>query len=369
MRAVALEAGGVPVGRRLAAAGRPAPGRSPRRAAGRTPPVRRRHRDARARCRRRSRCAAGRPTECLGRQPVPGRARCRGSTIALAPSGGSGASQPCWAASTRSAGTSASAAPPLPWPSSTRDRRAPSSGHQVGQASARSRPPDRPPRRPGRQCRARRCRSPVTSGRPQARRASRHAAAGLLQRGRARAGGSADLPAAGPGPGRPRADRRSGPGPAAVLGSLSPCAGAADGSTPVGGAFAQQPAHPGPVRPPGGAPPSPRPARPRRQVSSASAGSRTGGTAAVRVGDARSSARSRRSGAASSSGDDGVDQRRARSRFSAVCTPGRERLARRAASYDPGAEEPDQRPRARATVTCPSEPHEANTPPVVGCRR
>ena len=41
------------------------------------------------------------------------------NTIALAPSGGSGASQPCSAASTRSAGTIASAGPPLPWPSST----------------------------------------------------------------------------------------------------------------------------------------------------------------------------------------------------------------------------------------------------------
>jgi len=35
-------------------------------------------------------------------------------TIALAPSGGSGESQPCWAASTRSAGSSASAPPPVP---------------------------------------------------------------------------------------------------------------------------------------------------------------------------------------------------------------------------------------------------------------
>src|SRR5947209_17361831 len=41
------------------------------------------------------------------------------NTIALAPSGGSGASQPCSAAKTRSAGTIASAGPPLPWPSST----------------------------------------------------------------------------------------------------------------------------------------------------------------------------------------------------------------------------------------------------------
>ncbi|CAG6929621.1 hypothetical protein PICSAR10_04043 [Mycobacterium avium subsp. paratuberculosis] len=40
-------------------------------------------------------------------------------TIALAPSGGSGASHPCSAASTRSAGTIASAGPPLPCPSST----------------------------------------------------------------------------------------------------------------------------------------------------------------------------------------------------------------------------------------------------------
>ncbi len=39
--------------------------------------------------------------------------------MALAPSGGSGASQPCSAANTRSAGTIASAGPPLPWPSNT----------------------------------------------------------------------------------------------------------------------------------------------------------------------------------------------------------------------------------------------------------
>ena len=59
------------------------------------------------------------------------RSRC---TIALAPSGGSGDSHACWAATTRSAGSSASAPPPLPSPS-IRHSVGRVEGDQVGQAA------------------------------------------------------------------------------------------------------------------------------------------------------------------------------------------------------------------------------------------
>ena len=55
-------------------------------------------------------------------------------------------------------------------------------------------------------------------------------------------------------------------------------------------------------------------------------------------------------------------------RFSAVCTPVGERLAVQAPRRPCGPRKPISAP-GSATVTCASEPQEAKTPPVVGCRR
>ena len=54
-------------------------------------------------------------------------------------------------------------------------------------------------------------------------------------------------------------------------------------------------------------------------------------------------------------------------RFSAVCTPAGNVLLY-CASYTRGPRNPTRDP-GSANVMCPSEPHDANTPPVVGSRR
>ena len=112
----------------------PARARAPRRPGGRRPPARRRRRRARRRSGRRCRARGGRLTETCWERAISGACAVSRCTIALAPSGGSGESQACCAATTRSAGRNASAPPPLPSPS-IRHSVGRGQGDQVGEAA------------------------------------------------------------------------------------------------------------------------------------------------------------------------------------------------------------------------------------------
>ena len=218
----------------------------PARAARRTPSARRRRRAARAPPGRRSRPARGRWPARPGPAPSRRRASMSRCTIADAPSGGSGPSQPLAAASTRSAGTRASAPPPVPWPSSTASVGALSITRSCRQ---RAISPASPPSSASRDSAAPGVSISVTSGsrsssaRCMPRRASRSA-------GRARAGRTVlwprrSCPSTTHGAPPKRASASSSPG------SFSPGAGAAKPDD-VGGRGPQQPADARPVLPPGG---------------------------------------------------------------------------------------------------------------------
>jgi hypothetical protein len=276
-------------------------------------------------------------------------------TIALAPSGGSGESHACSAAITRSAGRSASAAPPLPCPSSSD-----TDGTDRRDMSARQR-----------------AISPASA--PSSARGERSAPGVSITATSGRRSSSASR--------MPRRASRSAVGPSGRSGvwCRRSCPIRTHGSPSNAVRASSSPASrwPSPVPLSGMTSSAPRrsrsrtPGRSGRRVSSTDShvdrvrrgggpgsGAGGGGCSAAWGVSSRST---RRATPARSSGATTPSMTPFATRFSATCTPLGNGLPV-SASITRGPRKPMSAP-GSATVTCPRDPHDAKTPPVVGLRR
>ena len=274
-------------------------------------------------------------------------------TITLAPSGGSGESQACWAHTTRSAGSRASAAPPVPGPSSSAS---------VGTVSAsmswrlRAISPASPCSSASRDRAAPGVSITVTSGRSSscARRIPRRAARSAPgPMGPSIACPRRSWPSTTQGILPNRASARSRPG------SLSPSAVPCRITTSVAAERRRR-------RTPGRSSRRERPTESHTGASTTS-GSASTGTGSPTPGRSHITDSARAVTEASASGGRTASTSPCACRFSATCTPAGNGSPYRA-SNTRGPRKPMRAP-GSATVTWPSEPHEAKTPPVVGWRR